>query len=220
MRRITLSLLVGATALAATLAFEPRASAHEARTVNGYHWLVGFGSEPTYAGFENFVQLFLTDPGGKPVLNIGNKLHVAVQTGSASKSFSLVPSFDPDSGLGTKGEFDAFFIPTTPGPYTFHFTGTLGGKVDQSFTSGPQTFDTVHDPSSIQFPTQVPTTLEVSQKVDREIPRLTAAIAAAQTNAERHADGKANSALIVAIVGAVLGLVGLGFGVAANRKRA
>jgi hypothetical protein len=182
--------------------------------------LVGFGNEPTYAGFQNFVVLFLNTPDGKPVLNIGNKLHVMVETGSAKRTFSLEPSFDPDSGLGTKGEFDAFFIPTAPGPYTFHFTGNLGGPVDQSFTSGPKTFATVEDPSQIQFPVQVPSTLELSQKLDREIGRTSAAIAAAQTGAESHADGKANTALIVAIVGVVLGLAGLGCGIATSRKRA
>jgi hypothetical protein len=218
-RGITL-LALGVSTVGATAVVAPAASAHEARTVNGYHWLVGFGNEPTYAGFQNFVVLFLNAPDGKPVLNIGNQLHVTVETGSAKRTFSLEPSFDPDSGLGTKGEFDAFFIPTTPGPYTFHFTGNLGGPVDQSFTSGPTTFATVDDPSQIQFPVQVPSTLELSQKLDQEIPRLTAAIAAAQSSAESHADSKANTALIVAIVGVLLGLAGLAYGIAASRKRA
>jgi hypothetical protein len=219
-RVITLLVVVGVTVLGATVSFAPAASAHEARTVNGYHWLVGFGSEPTFAGFENFVQLFLTAPDGKIVQNIGNKLKVTVETGKASKAFALVPSFDPDSGLGTKGEFDAFFIPTTPGPYTFHFTGSLGGPVDVSFTSGPDTFATVEDPTSIQFPVKVPSNLEISQKLDREIPRLTAAIATSQSNAVSQASSKSTTALIVGIVGAVLGLVGIGIGVSARRAKA
>ncbi len=220
MKRAITLFVVGVSMAGAVAAFAPAASAHEARIVNGYHWLVGFGNEPTYAGFQNYVVLFLNDPSGKPVVDIGNKLHVTVSTGSASKGFPLVPSFDPDSGLGTKGEFDAFFIPTTPGPYTFHFTGNLGGPVDQSFTSGPQTFATVEDPTSIQFPVTVPSALELSQKLDREIPRLTAAIVAAQATAESHADSKATTALIVGIAGVVLGLAGLGFGISARRKRA
>jgi hypothetical protein len=220
MKRVITLLMLGVSTVGATAVFAPAASAHEARTVNGYHWLVGFGNEPTYAGFQNFVVLFLNTPNGKPVLNIGNKLHVTVEAGSAKRTFSLEPSFDPDSGLGTKGEFDAFFIPTTPGPYTFHFTGNLGGPVDQSFTSGPKTFATVEDPSQIQFPVQVPSTLELSQKLDREIGRTSTAIAAAQTGAESHAKSKANTALIVAIVGVVLGLAGLGYGIATSRERA
>jgi hypothetical protein len=219
MKRVITLLMLGVSTVGATAVFAPAASAHEARTVNGYHWLVGFGNEPTYAGFQNFVVLFLNTPNGKPVLNIGNKLHVTVEAGSAKRTFSLEPSFDPDSGLGTKGEFDAFFIPTTPGPYTFHFTGNLGGPVDQSFTSGPKTFATVEDPSQIQFPVQVPSTLELSQKLDREIGRTSTAIAAAQTGAESHAKSKANTALIVAIVGVVLGLAGLGYGIATSRER-
>ena len=220
MKRVITLLVLGVSMVGAAAVLAPAASAHEARTVNGYHWLVGFGDEPTYAGFQNFVVLFLNTPSGKPVLNIGNELHVTVETGSAKRKFNLEPSFDPDSGLGTKGEFDAFFIPTTPGPYTFHFTGNLGGPVDQSFTSGPKTFATVEDPSQIQFPVQVPSTLELSQKLDREIARTTAAIAAAQSGAESHANSKANTALIVAIVGVVLGLAGLGYGIAISRKRA
>ncbi len=220
MKRVITLVVLGLSMVVATAVFAPGASAHEARTVNGYHWLVGFGDEPTYAGFQNLVVLFLNTPNGNPVLNIGNKLHVTVETGSANRKFNLEPSFDPDSGLGTKGEFDAFFIPTTPGPYTFHFTGNLGGPVDQSFTSGPTTFATVEDPSQIQFPVQVPSTLELSQKLDREIARTTTAIAAAQSGAESHADSKANTALIVAIVGVALGLAGLGYGIAASRKRA
>jgi len=220
MKRVITLLVLGLSMVGATAIFAPGASAHEARTVNGYHWLVGFGNEPTYAGFQNFVVLFLNAPSGKPVLNIGNELHVTVETGSANRKFNLEPSFDPDSGLGIKGEFDAFFIPTTPGPYTFHFTGNLGGPVDQSFTSGPTTFATVEDPSQIQFPVQVPSTLELSQKLDREITRTTTAIAAAQSGAESHADSKASTALIVAIVGVVLGLAGLGYGIAMSRERA
>src|SRR5207244_12331088 len=152
--------------------------------------------------------------------HVGQQLHVALQTRRAKTPFSLEPSSDPASRLRTKAEFDAFFIPAAPGPYTFHFTGNLGGPVDQSFTSGPKTFATVEDPSQIQFPVQVPSTLELSQKLDREIARTTAAIAAAQSGAESHANSKANTALIVAIVGVVLGLARLGYGIATSRKRA
>jgi len=220
MKRLAIStLVIGLTIAASAMMFAAPASAHEARTVNGYHWLVGFGDEPTYVGFKNFVQLFLSAPDGSIVNNIGNKLHVTVETGSASKKLSLVPSFDADSGLGTKGEFDAFFIPTAPGPYTFHFTGNLGGPVDQSFTSGPDTFATVEDPSTIQFPTVVPTTTEISQKLDREIPRLTTSIASVSTHAD-DSGSKATTALIVGIAGVIVGLAGLGFGIRANRKRA
>jgi hypothetical protein len=219
LKRVTALMLVVGSIVSASVLFAFPASAHEARTVNGYHWLVGFGNEPTYAGFQNFVVLFLNAPNGTPVLNIGDKLHVTLETGSASRRFALEPSFDPDSGLGTKGEFDAFFIPTTPGPYTFHFTGNLGGPVDQSFTSGPQTFSTVDDPTSIQFPVTVPSNLELSQKIDQEVPRLTASITSASNEAS-NSSSKATTALIVGAVGVVVGLVGVGFGIKANRKTA
>jgi hypothetical protein len=37
------------------------AAAHEARTVGKYHFVVGFGDEPAYAGEKNSVQLILAD---------------------------------------------------------------------------------------------------------------------------------------------------------------
>jgi hypothetical protein len=40
---------------------------------------------------------------------------------------------------GTPGDYRAFFIPTAPGGYSFHFTGTIKGqKIDQTFKSGPK----------------------------------------------------------------------------------
>src|SRR6266545_3616700 len=47
-------------------------------------------------------------------------------------------------GDGTPGDYRAWFIRTAPGPYTFHFTGSIKGqKVDEKFTSSPTTFDEV-----------------------------------------------------------------------------
>ena len=37
------------------------------------------------------------------------------------------------------GDYRAFFVPSQPGDYTFHITGTIDGtKVDESFTFGPE----------------------------------------------------------------------------------
>src|SRR2546430_9981675 len=135
----------------------PSAGAHEAKTVGPYHFLVGFGDEPAYAGEKNFVVLFLSRAGGKPVTN-ASRLHVQVEFGNQNVKLPLLPSFDPDTGLGTRGEYDAYFIPTDVGQYTFRFTGSIGGqKIDTSFTSGPKTFSPVIDPTTIEFPTKVPT---------------------------------------------------------------
>jgi hypothetical protein len=186
------------------------AAAHEIRNVGKYQFTVGFGNEPAYTGQENFVQFFLHDRAtGKPVTNLGPSLKVEVIVGSQKKTLALEPSFDPDTGLGTPGEYDAFFFPTTPGKYTFHFFGSIGGqKIDQSFTSGPETFSLVEDPTTVEFPNKVPTTGDIAGLLRREIPRLTAQVADARSSL--HSD--VNTAKILGIVGIALGALGLGVG--------
>ena len=48
----------------------------------------------------------------------------------------------------------AKFGPTpAAGDYSFHIFGTINGdSIDETFTSGPQTFDTVEDAATYQFP--------------------------------------------------------------------
>jgi hypothetical protein len=218
-RRIALAvaLAIGLPVAVAGLSAAP-ASAHELKKVGSYEMLVGFGDEPAYLGEKNFVQMFLHDANGQPVADIGTSLKVSVEAGGKAMALPLEPSFDPDSGLGTKGEFDAFFIPTAVGKYTFHFTGSIKGqKLDVSFTSGPTSFSEVEDPSTVEFPAKVPTLGQVSDRLTAEIPRLNARIAAAQSSA----DDRASSARTVGIVGVIVGALGLITAVVAlTRKRA
>ena len=100
-------------------------------------------------------------------------------------NLAVEPSFDPDSGLGTKGEYDAHFFPTALGKYTFHLTGTIKGqKIDESFTSGPDTFSEVEDPATVQFPNKVPTLEAVSTRLTQESQRTSEQIDAAQASAD------------------------------------
>jgi hypothetical protein len=190
------------------------ASAHEAKTVNGYRYLVGFGDEPAYAGLKNVVQFFLSKD-GQPVTDLGKQLTLTASTGSQSIILPLLPSFDPDSGLGTKGEYDAFFIPTAPGAYTFTLTGNLGGPVKASFTSGPDTFSAVVDPGAIEFPQKTPTNLELAQRLQQQTPRIDASI----TAAKEHADSRAATAIAIAVVAVVLGLIGIALGTLGMRRK-
>ncbi|HLJ08433.1 MAG TPA: hypothetical protein VKX24_07830, partial [Acidimicrobiia bacterium] len=136
------------------------ALAHEQRQVGAIQFTVGWQHEPAYAGSQNAVQLFLKDAKGKPIDDLGDppSLEVQVVTGNqTSDPLTLEPSFDADTGLGTHGEFDAPIIPTRPGDYTFHFTGTVNGqKVDEKFTSSDTTFDTVKEPTVAEFPAKDP----------------------------------------------------------------
>jgi hypothetical protein len=191
------------------------ASAHEVRPVGNYVLTVGWLHEPAYVDESNAVQFLLKDSKGKPVVSIGDTLKVEViYAGQKMPARTLDPTFDPDTGLGRQGEFLASLIPTRPGTYTFHFTGTLSGQaIDQSFTSGPNTFNPVVDPTAVEFPAQDPTRAQVSQRLDRIDSRL----AAAQTTAKNDADLARNLAIIAVVLG-TLGVVGAGLAMMSRRR--
>ncbi|HEX4864240.1 MAG TPA: hypothetical protein VFV02_09220 [Acidimicrobiales bacterium] len=201
----------GVTA-AACLVGGPAALAHEQRQVGAYQFTVGWSHEPTYVGAENSIQLFVHDAHGNPIDDLGSPptLQVEVIFGTQTSSpLDLEPSFDPDTGLGTHGEFDAAIIPTTAGNYTFHFYGSVNGqKVDERFTSGPTTFNTVADPTGVEFPAKVPTLPDLASLTARLSPRVdhATALASASTN-------RANSAHTLGLVGLILGAAGLVAGV-------
>jgi hypothetical protein len=193
----------------------PDASAHEQRQVGSVQFTVGWADEPTYVGEQNAVQLFLHDAHGQPIDDLGSppSLQVEVVFGNqTSPPLDLEPSFDPDTGLGTHGEFDAAIIPTAVGNYTFHFFGTVDGqRVDERFTSGPTTFATVDDPTGIEFPTKVPTLPDLGALANRLSPRVDRAVSAAAASAD-HADSAHTLALVAVIVGAVGLLAGVVLG--------
>jgi hypothetical protein len=198
--------LTGGLAAAFVLALSSPALAHEERPVGAYHFVVGWGDEPAYAGSKNSVQLILATEAGKPVTNLGDSLKVQVIFGKQQTELPFEPAFDVEEGFGTPGDYRAWIIPTAPGTYTFHLFGGIGKqKVDERFTSGPTTFDDIADPAAVEFPTKVPTGPELAGRLDREIPRVNAAIASARSQAEDRAD----TARILAIVGIVIGAMGL-----------
>jgi hypothetical protein len=182
------------------------AAAHEEKTVGKYHFVVGFGDEPAYAGEKNSVQLILADAKDKPVIDLGNTLKVDVTTGSAEPlKLSMEPNFEVGE-FGTPGDHRAFFIPTAPGSYSFHFTGTIKGqKVDQTFKSGPQTFSDIDDPAQVQYPVKQPTGGQLATRADRETARINAAL----TQERDQAKDDAASARTLAIIGLIVGALGL-----------
>jgi hypothetical protein len=114
--------------------------------------------------------------------------------------------------------YNAYFIPTVPGDYSFHFSGTIHTtKVNLTVKSSPTTFDSAHDPATIQFPQQAPSNLQLAQRLNAESARLSAAIHAADTKA-----ASASTALWVGIAGLVVGAAGLcvgGIALARGRSR-
>ena len=213
-RRIVI--VVAGTALLLWLAAAP-ATAPGEHKVDKYTVEVGFGTEPAYAGVTNSVQLIISN-NGRPVTD-ARGLKVAVSTGDAEpKDLALQPFFG--DGFGEPGDYRAFFVPTTPGPYTFKVTGTLGGKkVNQSYTSGTDGFDEVTDPAEVQYPVQQPSGSQLTARLDRETTRLNAAVAAQGEAADADVAGARRLAAVGLAVGALGLLTAVGVGVVALRRR-
>jgi hypothetical protein len=219
MRRRLPAALVAAT-IAALLVpqLAAPASAHEGKTVGKYHFVVGFGDEPAYAGEKNSVQLILADAKDRPVTDLADTLKVEVSTGDSEPlALSMEPFFEVGE-FGTPGDYRAFFIPTAPGSYSFHFTGTIKGqKVDQTFRSGPQSFSDIEDPAQVQYPVKQPTGGQLATRADRETARVDAALTAERDQAKDDAASARTLAIIGLIVG-VLGLVAAGIALARGRR--
>lgn len=197
--------LLSAAALATALGLAAvvPASAHEVRTVGAYEFTVGWLHEPAYTDEQNAVQFLLKDKSGNPVSDLGDTLKVEViYENQKMPALSLDPTYDPDTGLGMQGEYLASLIPTRPGKYTFHFTGSVKGQsVDQSFTSGPNTFDEVKEPTAVEFPAKDPTRGQITQQVNSQL-------SSTQATARNDAELARNLAIAGIVLGA-LAIVGV-----------
>jgi hypothetical protein len=217
MRRLRFSLggLVSAALAIAGLLVAAPALAHTTKDAGPYKLTFGWRDEPAYTGAENAVQLFVKDAKGNPVDDLGSKgLMVAITTGSGatartSNPMTLKSAFDPDTGLGTHGEFDAPIMPTTAGTYTFHITGDITGTaVDVSAASSDKTFADVTDPTAIEFPVQTQTLPQLSSAITTMQERLATAQSGAAA-AKSSAKTSRTVAIIAIVVAVVLGLVAL-----------
>lgn len=183
------------------------ALAHERREVAGYQFVVGFISEPALEGQKNGVDLRVSKA-EKPVEGLEKTLQVEVThlESGTKKTFALRTIFrDP-------GHYTADLIPTVAGQYRFRFFGTIEGRaIDETFTSGPETFSNITSTTDLLFP------LAVAQP--RE---LTAGVRGATEAAELAAD-RADAARTLAIAGIAIGIaglvIGLGAGALAWRRR-
>ena len=227
MRLRAAGISIGA-ALLLSLVVSSAVSAHVVKQFGTYSVAMGWLHEPTYVGVENAVQVVAKDAGGNPVNDLApGDLNVVVSTaGQQTAALPLQPSFDPDTGLGTPGEYTASLIPTQVGDYTFHLTGSIHGTaVDETSTSSDQTFDSVTAGTDVQFPVKEPAIGDVSTLVQRVDGRATSAqsAAGAAQQAATNAANDASRALIVGSavggLGVLLGLAGLFVGLRASRRR-
>ena len=68
-----------------------------------------------------------------------------VTFGDETATYDLEPNFAVGV-YGDPGDYRAWFVPSQPGPYTFHILGTVDGEdVDVEMTSGDDTFSEVQD---------------------------------------------------------------------------
>jgi hypothetical protein len=147
---------------------------------------VGFRDEPAYLGQPNALALRVEQyatGGTEPVNDLAATLSAEVSKDGQVMNLSLVP-------VG-EGEYEAAFLPTATGDYTFRISGTIGeATVDESVTSGPTTFNSVEPLSAITFPQPLPDPVE-----------LQAAVA--------DANAVATTARTLGVVGIVAGVLGL-----------
>jgi hypothetical protein len=193
-------------------------SAHERRVVGDYEFEVGFLVEPASAGNLNGVFMSINyypdgvpetageeeaegeeGAGGEPVQGADQTLSVTVTVGGGAATTDL--EFEP---LEEPGPYDAAFIPTLPGEYTFSITGEVDGtQVNETFESGPERFSSVEDAADYEFPA----------------PSGDAGDASADSDSAE--DDDSDTAMIVAIVAIILAVIAAAvaiFAVARNRQ--
>jgi hypothetical protein len=148
---------------------------------------VGFRDEPAYLGQPNALALSVEQyatGGTEPVNDLAATLSAEVSKDGQAMNLPLVP-------VG-EGEYEAAFVPTATGDYTFRISGAIGeATVDESVTSGPTTFNSVEPLSTIEFPQPLPNPVQLQTAV-------------AEANA---AASTARTLGVVAIVAGVLGLI-------------
>ncbi len=176
------------------------ASAHESRVVGHIVMVVGWGEEPTYAGYQNAAGVRLSEVGrtgeeeGPPIADA--QIQVEILFGDETSTTSTGP-LPMEEAFSEPGLFEADIIPTRPGTYTYHVTGTVAGQtIDEVFTSSEDTFSDVNVPADIQFPEQDPSAGELAQAVERLSARV-------------DESGGGQTALWIAIVGGVIALIAL-----------
>lgn len=109
---------------------------------------VGFRDEPALQGQPNAVYVAVekyATGGTEPVDGLAGALQAEVSRDGETKTIPFVPMGD--------GAYEAPFVPTATGDYTFRIFGDIeGNAVDESVTSGPQTFNSVEALSAHEFP--------------------------------------------------------------------
>jgi hypothetical protein len=136
------------------------ALAHESRDVGEYTLVVGFLDEPVYAGLKSGLDLRIS-AGETPVEGAEATLEAEVTFGDQTRALEISPSF------GEPGAYRSVFFPTAAGSYTFRIFGEIDGTaIDESFTSGPDTFGDILDTAGGQFPVVYPAIADLARDAE------------------------------------------------------
>jgi hypothetical protein len=145
------------------LAIAAPAPAHEHRPIGPYEITFGWRVEPALVGQFNGPEILIVEMPqegehdeeaeegehheGTPVIGAEETLQLEVSFGDASRILALRPVFNEP------GRYTADLIPTRPGDYTFHLTGTIGDtEIDETFTSADGMFSTIEPANDVFFP--------------------------------------------------------------------
>jgi hypothetical protein len=165
MSRIPAIVAALAVTLATFLAFASPAAAHDRRNVGPFQLVVGFLSEPAFAGMVNGVDLNITDTraNNKPVEGVEKTLTVDIIVGGLTRTLALPLR----ARFGLPGRYAADFQPTRAGAYTFVFKGKIDSTdVNERFESGPGRFEDVESAAPVQYPDQVPSGSDLTRRLD------------------------------------------------------
>jgi hypothetical protein len=134
--------------VAALLTFALPVLAHEGREVGEYMIVFGWRVEPAITGYPNGPELTITHHDTEePLEGAEATLQLEVSFGDQTMAVPLRAAWQEP------GHYIADLIPTLPGDYTFHLTGTIGETtVDETFSSADGEFSTVEPSSDIMFP--------------------------------------------------------------------
>lgn len=168
MRRIASSVAALAIGISVSLVglFAAGVAAHEQRTIGDgkYDIVIGFMNEPVFAGDKSGLEFWVTEAAaatpaagasegedeGVPVEGLDKTLKAEVIFEDQTMELPLSAMWDEPGGY-----YSVFFPTTAGGDYTFRVYGKIGDtEVDESFTSGPETFGPVEDPTPLRFPAQ------------------------------------------------------------------
>ena len=209
-----IAILASAFVVAGGLFGADNALAHEHRAVGNYQLEVGFLNEPALAYEPNGLFLAVeffpngvpeeeseeAEAQAQPVEGLEETLQAEIIAGGAAETKPLTL----EAAFGEPGAYESPLIVTRPGDYSFRIFGQIEGmEVDETFSSGPETFSPIENPAELEFPEEVPSNAELQASIE----------ALQQSNGSSDSSsGSDDTARILGIVGIIVGVLGLGAG--------